>query len=161
MGTINYGTSEFLTIGLQTMDFDEAKTSLIECYDDLPEPSDDEVYTYIYDTAGEDRLTVEQEFKKLSFSVFDVKIEPGYYEGFYIDVRFNNLYFWDEDERETAAKEAAAIKDLWLYAVNNASCCEVWPGWCTSYKDYDTTLASIDRAYNDMLEVIKKIPVEA
>lgn len=161
MGTINYKTSEFLTVGLMPFDFDEEKAALIEMgEEDTPEPTDSEVFDYIFDIEAEERAEVEYHFKDLSFSIFDVKIEPGYYEGFSIDVRLDYLYFDDNEEKEAAIKEAGMIRDLWLYAVNNTNCFEVWPGWVTTYKEYDETLESIEKAYKAMLEAVEKIPVD-
>ena len=162
MGTINYMTSDFLTIGLNLndFDFDDIKRDMIENYDDLPDPSDSEVYDYIYDMEGDMLFEVEHKLRDYDFSVFDVEICPGYYEGFSINIKLDCLYLWDEEEREKAFKEAANIRDLWLWSVYNADCCEVWPGWVTSYKSYEETLKSIDEAYNEMIEEVKKIPVD-
>lgn len=159
MGTINYGTSDFLTIGLYPYDFEEMRAEYIEAYEEEDRP-DEVIYQYMADMETEDMRTAEIIISRYNFDVFEVEARPGYYDGFYISVKFDCLYFWDEDEKKQAIKEAGYIRDLWHKIIDEAPCVEVWPGWCTTYKTYAETVEAIGKAYKNMLSEIEKIPVE-
>ena len=160
MGTINYGTSDFLTIGLHPYDFEDIKAEYINMYEE-EDPADNAIYEYMADIEAEDMNTAEIIISNYDFSVFEVEARPGYYDGFYISVKLDCLYFWDEDEKKEAIKEAGDIRDLWKKIIDETPCVEVWPGWCTTYKTYEETAEAIEKAYKNGLtteiETIKEI----
>ena len=159
MGTINYGTSDFLTSGLYPYDFEDIKAEYIEVYEE-EDPADGAIYQYMADIEAEDMRTAEIIISRYNFDVFEVEARPGYYDGFYISVKLDCLYFWDEDEKKQAIKEAGYIRDLWQKIIDEAPCVEVWPGYCTTYKTYEETAEAIEEAYKNMLSEIEKTPVE-
>lgn len=147
MGTINYKTSDYITIG-----YNLNNVARVE-----PFYSDYIEFDY-YDA----KSIIEKEY----FNYFSVEIEPGYYEGFSIDIKNNFGYLWFEDsycfdnynEKLQALKEATTLKKLLLELINNFNLCVVYPGWCTGYGDYKTTIKEINAAIKELKIEIKNIP---
>jgi hypothetical protein len=147
MGTINYYTSDYITIGYNLKDIDRVE----------PFYSD-----YIEFDYYEAKSIIEKEY----FNYFSVEIEPGYYEGFSINIKNNFDYsfsydgpcFDDYSEKQRALKEATKLKMILLELVNNVGLCVVYPGWCTGYGDYKTTIKEINAAIKELKTEIKNIP---
>lgn len=137
MGTINYKTSDYITIGYNcnNIDYDE------EFYNDF-------IQDY-YDQASE-RL------KDYNFYYFHVKIEPGYYEGFSIDIEYNFPYCFDNyREKQKALKEVTQIKAFLMECINDFECCVVYPGWCTSYLNHKESIRELNAAAREMRGAVK------
>lgn len=139
MGTINYKTSEYITIGYNcnNIDYDD------EFYNDI-----------INDYYDQTCYTL----KKYNFYYFDVTIEPGYYEGFSIDIECNTNYFDCYDDKKEAQKEITQIKQFLIECINDYECTAVYPGWCTGYADYKTALKEVDAAIREMRATVKNTP---
>ena len=143
MGTINYKTSDFITIGYNCNNID---------YDD---PYYNEIVTDYYD-----QVTIAR--ARYNFYYFHVSVEPGYYEGFHIDIQHNFSYCYDNyAEKRAALREITQIRKFLYECVSDFECCAVWPGWCTTYHDYKTTLQMIDAAAREMREAVKTTPTWA
>ena len=142
MGAINYYTSDFITIGYNCnyIDYDDA------FYNDI-------VQDY-YDQAS-------ARLDQNSFYCFNVTVEPGYYEGFSINIKLDFLYFDNWEEKAAAQKEITQIKQFLLECVNDFECCAVYPGWCTGYADYKTTLEELNAAIFSMREAVRRTPTAA
>lgn len=143
MGAINYGTSEYITIGLKPYN-----------HDDYREEENDEVdydqMNFDYDC---DRENVENVLDRYSFNFFNVSIECGYYEGFYLNIK-TNFDFYNWEDKADALKEATQLKNM-LIECCGVGLCEVWPGWCTSYKSYAESIKSIKDAIWQIKQDIK------
>ena len=137
MGAINYFTSNFITIGYN-LNFTD--------YDD---PYYHEIITDYYDQ-------VKYTLEKTNFIYFSVKLKPGYYEGFTIDIEFNFSYCFDNyREKLEAQKEITEIKEFLLTCINDFECCAVFPGWCTTYNNYNDSLKLLNAAIKEMRETVK------
>jgi hypothetical protein len=95
---------------------------------------------------------------KYNFYYYHVKLEPGYYEGFSVDIENNFGIAYDsyEDKRE-AQKEITQIKKFLLECVENGLVC-VWPGWCTTYRTPAETHADVLAAVKEMRDEARSIP---
>ena len=165
MGTVNYKTSDVITLGLcpyEPRDFeldpdfmDEARRQSERYGDDL----DSIIYQTISDYTEDDRQTAENIISRYSFEFFQVSIEPGYYEGFSVNIS-DDLpgEYWDADERQQAFTDAANLGDMLKELVNGACLVECWPGWCTTYHDTDRTLQDIRKAIRDLIYDINDTP---
>lgn len=142
MGAINYGTSEYITIGLEPYDCDDYMTET--------EDIDYELMQMDYDT---DRENVEYILDKYNFNFFNVSIECGYYEGFYLNIK-TNFDFYNWEDKADALKEATQLKNM-LIECCGCGLCEIWPGWCTSYKDYKESIKNIKAAIWQVKQDIK------
>lgn len=151
MGTINYGTSDYITIGLEPFDTD------LYIYED--EDGEEDID---YDARQDDMDFVWSKVEKIraryAFDYFHVELKWGYYEGFYIDIESNYGLCYDscEDKRE-AQKEITQIKRFLLECVD-AGCVQCFPGWCTGYADRERTLAGINEAVKAMREEVRITP---
>lgn len=140
MGTINYNTSDFVTIGYNcnNIDYDD------EFYNDFIQDYYDQI----------DYL-----LKKQHFYYFHVKLEPGYYEGFSIDIEFNfSVCFDDYFDKQNAQKEITQLKKFLLQCINDFECCVVHPGWCTGHEDYSNSVLKLNTAIKEMRQTIKNTP---
>ena len=139
MGAINYFTSDFITVGynLNFVDYED------EFYNDI-----------ISDYYHQVKYRLNQE----RFSIFQVELEPGYYEGFSIKINFDYCYFDDYIEKQEAQKEITQIKNFLLECINDYECCSVYPGWCTGYADYKNSLKDLSAAIKEMRNTVKSTP---
>ena len=140
MGAINYKTSDFITLGYNTnnIEYDD------DLYNDL-----------INDEYEEIKYLLDKEY----FYYFHVTLEPGYYEGFTIDIEHNFSYCYDNYyEKLQALKEITQIKNFLLYIVNNFNISAVYPGWCTAYANYKKTIEEINAAIIEMKYSVKNTP---
>lgn len=159
MGTINYGTNKYITMGLKPFDFEDTKKALEESCEEGITFSD--VYEQMELETQESRENVEEVLSGVNFDYFHLSIEPGYYEGFYIKIESDfegNLD--DENDKTKAREETEKLKDT-LKALMDADgfICVVSPGWCMTYYDRDESLRRIDEAANEILEDIEKEPL--
>lgn len=139
MGTINYFTSDYITIGYNC--------NFIE--------SDNDFYFLEDDFNQIDYLLNNENYK-----YFSVTITPGYYQGFSIDIKFELLYFYDCDEKREAQREITRIKTFLLKCINDFGLCAISPGWCTSYFDHNESIKRLNAAIKEMRETVKHTPTE-
>lgn len=140
MGTINYKTSDYITLGYYTNNIDYEE----EFYSDDIQFEFDEINAIL---------------EKESFYYFHITLKPGYYEGFSIDIEYNYSYCLDNYfEKLDAQKEITRIKKFLLYVVNNYNVCAVYPGWCTGYADYKKTISEISEAIKEMRTTVHDTP---
>jgi hypothetical protein len=140
MGTINYKTSDYITLGYNTGDIDYED----EFYSDDIQFEFDGIKALLEDA---------------SFYYFHITLEPGYYEGFSINIEYNFSYCLDNYfEKLEALKEITRIKNFLIYIVNNFNINVVYPGWCTSYGDYKKTISEINAAIKEMRCSVKQTP---
>lgn len=140
MGTINYKTSDFITLGYNcnNIDYDD------EFYNDL--------ISDLYDQ-------IEYRLKQERFYYFHVILEPGYYEGYSINIEFNfSVYFDDWKDKQAAQKEITQIKKFLLECINDFECVAVYPGWWTTYLDYKSSIIDLNIAVELMRETVKQTP---
>lgn len=140
MGAVNYKTSDYITIGYNTNNIDY----------------DEEFYHEFID---DEYFQVKELLKQQRFYYFNITVEPGYYEGFTIDIENNFSYcFNDYSEKQDAQKEVTRIKDFLLYIVDNFNMNVAYPGWCMGFGDYKTTISEIKAAVKEMKSEIKTTP---
>lgn len=137
MGTINYGSNNYINIGINP---------------DLYE--NDEKYfeiDFIYEIISEIR-------EKYDFYFYHVTIQPGYYEGFYIDIENNfSIFFDDYLEKKEALKEITQLK-LFLIECINEGLVKYAPGWGTGYYNTTETITALKEVIKNMRLEIKLIP---
>lgn len=140
MGTINYKTSDYITLGYNTGNIDY----------------NDEFY---FDDIQFEHDEINAILKKEYFYYYHITLEPGYYDGFTINIENNFSWCFDNyNEKLQALKELTQIKKFLLYIVNNFNINVVYPGWCTSYGDYKKTISEINAAIKEMKSELKSAP---
>jgi hypothetical protein len=138
MGTINYATSDYITIGFNC-DYD---------YIDEWEKETDLAVTY---------EIINELLEKYNFYYYHVTLEPGYYEGFYIDIERNFIFYDDYVEKQEAQKEVTQLKNFLLECINEGMV-QVYPGWCTGYEDHKTSIKNVKEAIKNIRLDIKITP---
>lgn len=140
MGAINYFTSDYITIGynLNNIDYE-----------------DDFYIDYISDYYDQVKYRLNQE----DFYYFNVILTPGYYEGFTIDIEFNFKVCFDGwEDKKLAQKEITRLKAFLTECINDFECCAVFPGWSTSYTNYNESIELLNAAIKEMRETVKNTP---
>lgn len=155
MGTINYKTSDYITMGLRPYDFSdfEKDADFVECYRENTSDADgvpplEYIAEIIAEYENDDAENVRYYIDKHNAHYIPVKIEYGYYDGFslLLDPDFD---FTDESDRADAMAEADALRDV-LRDCAGCGLVSCRPGWCTAYDDYNGTLKAIDAAIENM-----------
>ena len=141
MGAINYFTSDYITLGVNC--------NYIE--------SDDAFY-FLQD----DYEQIESILKGENFYYFNVRMCPGYYEGFSIDIEYNFGYCLDGwQDRRQALKEITGIYNFLLKCINDFGLVACSPGWCTSYYDYNESIKRLKQAIKEMRQAVQNTPTWA
>lgn len=141
MGAINYGDSDIINIGLDVSDLNE--------YNNFDNDYIENVHHDIQSILDD-----------YMFNEFDISIEPGYYNGFYININFNDVYYYNTYlNRLDAIKECTQLKHLLLNCVN-AGLVVYSPGWCNGYMNEDNSKKEINKAIKKLKAYIKAIPTE-
>lgn len=160
MGTINYGTSNYITMGLKPYNSDDFlnDADFMEYCKTEGLNAEEEAQEYCVMYTDDDAENVENTLEKYSFYYFHVAIKNGYYEGFYIDIENNFPVFFDDYmERKEAIKEVREIQNF-LTDLANIGIVSVYPGWCTKYADRLQTLKDIREATKEMRQEIRNTP---
>lgn len=147
MGAINYYTSNYVTLGYN---LSNDYTDEFETFEEAQEQLNLDI-----EWAADE---IERIFKKYNFYYYNITIEPGYYEGFSIDIENNfPLCFDDYYSKNEVQKEITQIKKFLLECLDY-DLCVVHPGWCTSYLDYNDSIKEIKNAISEMRLEVKTIP---
>lgn len=164
MGTINYGTSDYITLGIEPYnysDFEKDQEFMEEAKKQVKKYGgtiEDCIYNEINTCYECDYMNAEYILNKYPLHYFHVAIKSGYYEGFYIDIESNFSIAYDNYiEKREAQKEITQIKKM-LIELAGVGYGEVYSGWVSSYMDYKTTLKSINRAIKEMRSEAASIP---
>lgn len=136
MGTINYGTSDIITLGL------DVKKAI-----DLGFHQD-----FIYEKNHEC-------VKNYDFVYFNLTVKPGCHNGFYLDINKNFVVPFDsQDEKKQVLTELFTLKGLLIECTyRGLSVCI--PGWCTTFFDYYKSLELINQAFDSWQLKIKEARV--
>ena len=126
MGTINYKTSDYITLATNNNTITEA-----------------------------DYYNAEYILNNYDFKYFNIVIIDGYYEGLQVDIELNDYDIWAGDEEDfkdeisEAIEEVETLKKVMveIAGVGFQACS---PGWCTGWSSYDETLEKIDKACEEI-----------
>ena len=142
MGTINYGSNEYINIGANPNNYW------------IEDENGDNIFLDF--EMDDDYQNIKSLLDNYNFYYFNVTIEPGYYEGFYIDINFD--YLWvDAYEKPEILKELTQLKKFLLKCAGYGLL-EYYPGWCMGYSDYKNTIESIKNMIRDTKQNILKYP---
>ena len=162
MGTINYKTSDYITMGARIQnysDFENDSCFLEEMKEEIDRCGlENVIYSEIELNYNCDRLNVETYLNQHNFYFYHVTIEPGYYEGFSINIENNfPIAYNDREEKRQAQKEITELKQFLLDCAG-AGIAVVYPGWCTTELSYNDSVKAIKAAIKEIREESKSIP---
>ena len=149
MGTVNYKTSDYITIGVKPYDYND----FIGYFE-----TDEQIYDEIASCYEDDLDNIKTILNKYRFLYYHITIEPGYYEGFSLMIENNySIAFDDYTDKREALKELTVIKQCLI------DCCGCglvvcYPSWCTGYEDYNKSVEIIKQTIKDMKEEVKNTP---
>lgn len=142
MGAINYFTSDYITVGYNLSNIDYSVDDF--SFDNIVQ---------------DDYYQVEYRLNQQNFYYFNVTLEPGYYDGFSIDIEFNFGWCFDSyTDKKDALKEITQIKKFLIECIQDYNCCAVAPGWCTSYYNYKESLQKLNDAIKEMRATVNSTP---
>ena len=170
MGTINYKTSDYITLAIcpyEREDFKRDKEYMNCVYDYLQylpedEINDDEINRVIDNNISEyyddDYENAKSEIEKHYFRFYHVSLEYGYYEGVQLTIENNFPVCYDDyiDKKEVQ-KEITELCNM-LHEIAGYGFVACFPGWSTGYKDYNGTLEEIKKAKEEMRKEARQIP---
>ena len=149
MGTVNFRTSNYITIGLEPYDSDDFinDCGMVD-------------YDRINDEYQYDRDNIDDVLEDYDFDFFDVYTDGGYYESFclLIEHKWGDCFDWKED-REEAEKEVDRLEKCLRECIDNGLCV-VHPGWCTSYLGLNESYRELGIAMEDLRKTIRETPIE-
>lgn len=156
MGTINYKTSEYITLAIRPYDAEDVMNCMIEEYGNNVTCID--VDNLISEYYRDDDANAAAILDKYDFYYYHVTIEPGYYEGLSIMIENNfGVAYNDYLEKQEAQKEITQIKKC-LHELNGVGFNACYPGWVMTYFTYDDTEKMIDDAIREMRQEAKATP---
>lgn len=137
MGAINYGTSTYLCNIGYNLNNDVA---------DYEEAQDDQLWT-----AEE----VKDYLSNMCLSFYKIYLIPGYYEGFYLDIKAGEWYISDDEDKQERVKELHKIGRALIDLANKFGLVYYIPGWVTCYaKNINTTIKAIKQAVKKEITAI-------
>ena len=140
MGAVNYGTSEIIcNLGY----------NLNNDVDNYEEAQEDQRWT-----AEE----VKDYLNNICLSYYKIDLIPGYYMGFYLDIRGD--YYADEDKEERV-KELHEIGRALIHLTNYFGLVNYTPGASTGYATKGDTIRRIKKAVKKELTKIYNTPKTA
>lgn len=135
MGSINYHTSDYITLGVDPDINDE-----IDC-------------VVLWEE-------IENILDGIVLNNYKVSIEPGYYEGFSINIEnYLPVCFYSWQEKKEAYEEVNFLAKCLLECIDCGlvQCC---PWWCTAYASKEYSYKGLLAAVKEMKEDVKKTPVK-
>ena len=87
---------------------------------------------------------VQEYLNDICLSFYKIDLIPGYYEGFYLDIRGD--YYADDDCKQDRVKELHKIGRALIHVTNYFGLVNYAPGWCTGYATTDSTIRRIKKA---------------
>lgn len=167
MGTINYFTSDYITLGVKPYEVDDYRKDndfmdfIKEEYGvnaDNEKAVSDCICEQIQVDYDTDYANIIDELSNHYFYYFHVTVKPGYYEGFSIDIENNfGICYEDYTEKLEAQKEITEIKQF-LLTCAAYGLVECKPGWCTTYSNYKDTVKAIKKAIRAMRDEVATTP---
>lgn len=147
MGAINYKNNNIINIGYKQ-------------YIYILDEDDEETEAF---NACEDYKTASALFQYMNFSYYEVSVNPGYYDGFYIDIKRTCFYLDNYKERAEMLHEWNTIQNILLEIIENINCyvftsCGLEGcGWL----GYKESIRAIKKAGARERENIRKYPLES
>lgn len=164
MGTINYGTSDYVTVGIKPYDrtaFEQDSDLMQELEEEVQEYGGtikEALDSYIADCYDDDYANISTLLESTNFHYFTITLESGYYEGFYLSIenKYPDCYDSWQDKRE-ALKEATQIKRFLLECLGYGLRV-VYPGWVNHWFSMEESKKKIAEAIRAMKQEIKGTP---
>ena len=137
MGAINYSNNKLFNLGLN---YEEIK-EIIER--DFANEEDADIDQINYDEVCFIYEECNNILNKYDFNYYDIKLESGYYEGFYLTIDFKYNYFDNFIEKKQAQKELTQVKKCLLELINACGLVSYHAWWCDTYYSKEETISML------------------
>lgn len=135
MGTINYKTSDYITLAVNSDHIEENECDLLWG-------------------------RVNNIFDGACFENYKITIDPGYYEGFSIYIEnYLPVYFYSWEEKKEAYREITTLAKCLLKCID-CGLVQCWPSWCMAYASKEYSYKGLLSAVKKMKKDVVKIPVK-
>lgn len=141
MGAINYGSNNILCslgyVDIQNYPKEEDIKAYREEFGyDEEDYTDEQIEEYIMD---DNNLMCEDNYKAVKevlsgYEYYDVSVECGYYEGFYISIDDKYTYLDTFKDKIKMQKELTQLKKDLIECINTYGVRVCYPGWCTGWE---------------------------
>lgn len=147
MGTINFGT---LT--------NKSRFALVNIVE--ADEEDENIYNDYYSFDYEE---IKAELGKHRFYYFNLFVDFGYYDGFYLRIAEENTkyIYQNSKEKAEAVKELTQIKKILTNFVKDGFLKGCYPGWVTTYTTQSQTVKELNSIIKELKEEIKESYTEA
>lgn len=159
MSTINYATSDIITVGLNV---DELTSNIYP----KNEVEDESIINKLDELYSNEELNYYRTAKSIIddfyFTYFKIDLQCGYYNGFivniYQNVTLNDIKteYDDIDEMKDTTYEyindLKNLKQLLLKVVKEANLVTLTPGWVTGYDTHAHSIANIETTFDKLIE---------
>lgn len=165
MGTINYRTSEYITIGIKPLypvDFADDADFMEWAHEQAESRNmdEDEVLSkFINDMVDDQYNQVKWALENYRFYYFKVEIEPGYYEGFSVQISRETPLYMEPWEKDAAYGEIKELEKFLMECVKDFGLVECYPGWCMGYENSEKSISDITAAMDRVRNDIKEVPI--
>ena len=168
MGTINYKTSKYITMGayprgIWDFDHDEVvEDMLLNGFENITDAEYNEYVEGLIAVYEEDDYdNAKSILDDYHFENFSISIECGYYQGLSLMIEYEHdgWDFYDMEGKNNAKKEVERVHEC-LKSLAGVGLVACYPAWGTRYEDYNGTLEAISEACDEMLEDVRKTDVE-
>ena len=104
-----------------------------------------------------DLYKTQEELNKHKFYYFDLSINPGYYDGFYLKLEENNTkyIYQNNKEKNEVLKELTVIKNTLIKLVKNESLWGCYPGWIYNQLETVETIRQIKELIKELKNEVK------
>lgn len=139
MGTWNYGTSECLTtLGYYGINYFPTEEEIEEemTINDVDKKTAEQLcYQSNNDCVSEDFNNVKALFEQKKWFYYDIKVEPGYYEGFWLSISDTYYELNSTAEKKEWQKELNELTKILNTCVRDYLMRVCYPGWCIGWED--------------------------
>lgn len=168
MGAINYGSNNIIgSFGYSWINYFPSEEDIKQCREDYDlseeDYTDEDIENRILDDSHDMMEEDMEEVRRhlCGYKYYDVKVEYGYYEGFYIDIDDKFLYLDSYEQKKEMQKELTKLKKELTYVIENFGVRVCYPGWCTGWeKEIKDSLRELNVGIQEERKRIKELRTE-
>lgn len=165
MGTWNYGMSECLTtLGYYDINYSPTEEEIeeeMEINDVDKETAKRLCYESNNYSVSQDFNNVKALFEQKEWLYYDIKVESGYYEGFWLSISDKYYELNSTAEKKEWQKELNELAKVLNTCVRDYLMRVCYPGWCIGWEDtIEDSLKALNEAIKEERGIINSLKIE-